>query len=141
MRRAAVFVLVATLSGCSNFHFVPDTPIPWSSSFQPGVDTVVAGVIIGAAAWTIVDPRAPNWAIDAERLDNARVQIHLRKKRFSTGGDGEALTLFRRHAEDIAQRDGAEGYDILSYSDEIESETTYARRVARGVIRLRPAPG
>lgn len=140
MRRAAVPVLALALGGCSNFHFVPDTPIPWSSSFQPTVDTVVAGAIIGVAAWTIVDPRAPNWSIDAHRLDSTRVELYLRKKRFSSGGDGEALALFRRHAEEIAQRNGAEGYEILSYSDEIESETTYARRSARGVIRLRPPP-
>ena len=48
MRRAAVPFLALALGGCSNFHFVPDTPIPWSSSFQPTVDTVVAGAIIGS---------------------------------------------------------------------------------------------
>jgi hypothetical protein len=139
MRRIAVALLLV-LGGCSNFRLIPDNPIPWSNSFQPPVDAVVAGAVLGTAAWLIVDPTAPNWEIGAQRLDSTRVEIQLRKKRFSVGGDGEALALFRRHAKEIADKNGAEGYVIMSYSDEIESETTYARRVSRGVIRLLPPP-
>ncbi|MCA9283764.1 MAG: hypothetical protein KDA22_01015 [Phycisphaerales bacterium] len=138
MRTALTLLLATGLAGCSSFHLIPDTRIPITNTFQPTADAIVAGLVLGAAAYYIVDPLAPNWELRTERLDTSRVAIRLRKKRFSTGGDGEAQALFRRHAAEIAERNGAGGFEILSYSESIDSETTVARRLAEGVVRLLP---
>lgn len=139
MNRPVLVATVAVLAmtpGCSSWRMVPDNAVPISNSFQPPLDAVVGAVLVGAAAYYIIDPAAPNWEVRTVRLDAQRVEISLRKKRFSVGGDGEAQSLFQRQARDLASQQGASGYQILSYSEEIESETTYARRVSRGVVRL-----
>lgn len=125
------------LAGCSAFR-IPATPIGVTSHFQPPLDGVVTAVALGAAAYYVIDPLAPNWEVRTTQLDPKRVEITLRKKRFSTGGDGEALALVRRHATEIAAKAGAGGYELQSYAEGIDSETTIARRYSRGVIRLLP---
>jgi len=117
---------------------VSDNPLPLSNSVQPPLDLVVGTVILGAAAFYVFDPLAPNWEVRTAPVDASRIEISLRKKRFSVGGDGEAYALFRRHAQDLATAAGAGGFEVLSYSEEIESETTYARRLSRGVVQLLP---
>lgn len=139
LKRVALLLSAVLVTGCSlPLRMVPDNPIPISNSFQPPLDGVVAGLVIGAAAWYVLDPKAPNWEVKTLRLDTERVEIRLRKKRFSTGGDGEAQWLFQQHAREIADRNGAGGFQILSYTEEIDSETTFARRLTRGVVRLLP---
>ncbi len=134
-------ILLASLTACSTpWRMVSDNPMPLSNSFQPPLDVVVGTAIVGAAALYIVDPLAPNWEVRTTAVDEAKIEISLRKKRFSVGGDGEAYALFRRHAQDLATESGARGFEVLSYSEEIQSETTYARRLSRGVVRLLP-PG
>jgi hypothetical protein len=132
-------MLLACLTGCSTpWRMVSDNPVPLSNSFQPPLDLVVGTAIVGAAALYVVDPLAPNWEVRTTPVDEAKIEISLRKKRFSVGGDGEAYALFRRHAQDLATEAGARGFEILSYSEEIQSETTYARRLSRGLVRLLP---
>ena len=139
MKPLNALVLLAVLTGCSTpWRMVSDNPLPLSNSVQPPLDLVVGTVILGAAAFYVVDPLAPNWEVRTAPVDAARIEISLRKKRFSVGGDGEAYALFRRHAQDLATEAGAGGFEVLSYSEEIESETTYARRLSRGVVRLLP---
>ncbi|MBZ0127093.1 MAG: hypothetical protein K8F32_12050, partial [Rhodocyclaceae bacterium] len=61
----------------------------------------------------------------------------MRSKRFrSTGGDGEAGRVFRRNAEQIVRESGYTGYDVLAYSEGIESELIGALRYAEGTIRI-----
>jgi len=132
----ALLVALSTLQGCSALH-LPDTPVMLTSDYQPAVESLVVAAAIGAVAYYVIDPMAPNWEVKTARLDTARVEISLRKKRFSTGGDGEAIALFKRHAGDLAARNGAGGYVLLSYTEGIDSETAGARRVARGVVQLR----
>ncbi|MBI1396675.1 MAG: hypothetical protein GC151_11900 [Betaproteobacteria bacterium] len=138
MRLVPLVAMLAVLNGCASYRLFPDNPVAISADFQPPADAILAGVVIGAAAYYVLDPLAPNWEVRAERLDVHRVEIRLRKKRFSTGGDGEAQDLFQRRAEEIAYRNGAPGFEILSYSEGIDSETAVARRVAHGVVRLLP---
>jgi hypothetical protein len=133
----ALLAALAHLQGCSALH-LPDTPVRFTTDYQPAVESLVVAAAIGAVAYYVIDPMAPNWEVKTAQLDTTRVEISLRKKRFSTGGDGEALDLLRRHAGDIATRNGAGGYILLSYTEAIDSETIGPRRVARGVVQLRP---
>jgi hypothetical protein len=139
MKPSIALMLLACLTGCSTpWRMVSDNAVPLSNSFQPPLDLVVGTAIVGAAALYVVDPLAPNWEVRTTPVDEAKIEISLRKKRFSVGGDGEAYALFRRHAQDLATEAGARGFEILSYSEEIQSETTYARRLSRGLVRLLP---
>jgi hypothetical protein len=65
------------------------------------------------------------------------VRISLRKKRFTSGGDGEAAQLFARRAEKLARDGGYAVYTVLEYNEGIESTLPVAQRVAQGVIELK----
>ena len=64
------------------------------------------------------------------------MRISLRKKRFTSGGDGEAGQLFARHAEQLARSGGYAGYSVMEYTEGVESTLPIAQRVAQGVVRL-----
>ena len=91
---------------------------------------------LGAVLYWAVDPLAPNWQIEQASLDADRVRISLRKKRFTSGGDGEASQLFTRRAGEIAHKGGYSGYTVMEYTEGIESTLPLAQRVSQGVIRL-----
>lgn len=134
----SILLAALLLAGCEGTRVIPNNTLPLSHTYQPPVEGVVAAAAIGVAAYYVLDPLAPNWEVRTARLDTTRVEIKLRRKRFATGGDGESVALFRRHAERIAGDNGAPGYSVLSFEEGIDSETTVARRVSRGVIRLWP---
>ena len=92
-------------------------------------------VVIALLGWA-VDPLAPNWQLAQTPLGADRVRISLRKKRFSSGGDGEAKQLFARRAEQLAHEGGYAGYKVIEYTEGIESTLPIAQRVAQGVIAL-----
>jgi hypothetical protein len=91
---------------------------------------------LGAALYWAVDPLAPNWQLKQAPLGADRVRISLRKKRFTSGGDGEAAQLFARRAEQVARDGGYAGYTVMEYTEGIESTLPLAQRVSQGVIRL-----
>ena len=136
----ALFALApAALAACTTTnpadttnYLVPDKTINVSPSVTPTVEGVLAGAII----LIVIDPLAPNWKVEQARLDPERFHIALTKKRFTTGGDGEAWQVFQRRAAQIAHDNGAPGYRVLEFSEGVESETLIARRVARGVVEI-----
>jgi hypothetical protein len=137
MRRTVLALpLAAILAGCGSTTLIPDKTLAISPNSQPSVEGVVYTVLAGVVAYYVIEPGAPNWEVKAEQMDDTRVAISLRKKRFSIGGDGEARELFERKARQLADDNGFEGFTVLSYGEGIDSETTYARRVSRGVVRL-----
>lgn len=72
-----------------------------------------------------------------KRLSEDTFSIALRSKRFrSTGGDGEAGRVFKRNADQIVREGGFSGYQVLAYSEGIESELIGAYRYAEGTIRI-----
>ncbi len=87
-------------------------------------------------AWATVGPLAPNWAVSQQSLSDDRVRIVLKRKRFASGGDGEAAQLFEQHAERLARERGYAGYSILQYTEGIESTLPLAQRVAEGTVLL-----
>ena len=118
---------------------VPASPIIPNASLRltPNFSLSLENMLIGAAIYYFVDPLAPNWEGEMRRVTDDTYSIAMRAKRFrSTGGDGEAGRVFRRNAEQIMREGGYSRYDILSYSEGIESETLGAVRFAEGMIRI-----
>lgn len=93
-------------------------------------------VILGAALYWAVDPLAPNWQLQHAPLGADSMRISLRKKRFTSGGDGEASQLFARRAQQLAREGGFAGYTVMEYTEGVESTLPVAQRVAQGVVRL-----
>jgi hypothetical protein len=137
---AALVPVAAMLAACGSEPLIPDKAVNISPGFHPPLEAVVGVVLVGVAAYYVIDPLAPNWEVKINQLDETRVAIDLRKKRFSTGGDGEARAVFLRRAQEIVDDNGLAGYTVLQYSESIDSETTFARRIARGVIAVEKLP-
>jgi hypothetical protein len=145
---AAAGLLAVLMSGCSSMishnpgatgasgnpvsTLIPNQSLQLTRSMAVSAETLV----LGAALYWAVDPLAPNWQL-AQAPDGAdRVRISLRKKRFTSGGDGEAGQLFARRAQQVAREGGYAGYSVMEYTEGIESTLPVAQRVAQGVIRL-----
>ena len=88
------------------------------------------------AIYFIYDPLAPNWEIEETRVDEDTFRLALRMKRYHTGGAGESIQALRRRAAQLQGDLGYGGYQIVEYTEGIDSQTLGARRVADGVIRL-----
>lgn len=138
IRRLARGILVAGfLAGCGSTGTARSPLIADESLFVSKSLTIPAeSAILGAAVFFIVDPLAPNWQVEAQRIDEDRFRISLRRKRFSAGGDGEAAQVFQRQAEKIARDGGFAGYQVIEYTEGIESALPVAQRVSQGVIRV-----
>ncbi|MPM96839.1 hypothetical protein SDC9_144004 [bioreactor metagenome] len=91
---------------------------------------------MGAAIYAYYDPLAPNWEIEEERLDDDTYRFSMKMKRYHTGGSGESIQILKRRANQIQREQGFGGYQILEYSEGIDSQTIGARRVAEGTIKL-----
>lgn len=127
-------VLALSLGGCSSGG---------TNAFTLEANTTLkANVLIPAALaiYIIYDPLAPNWEIKESRLSDDSYHLALKMKRFHTGGAGEAIQVFKRRAQQLQREQGLGDYQILGYSEGIDSQTLSTRRVAEGTIRFaRPA--
>ena len=146
--RAAAFLLAALSAGCSSMWsrnpgaigpagdpvstLIPNQTLQITRS----VGLSFENALLGAALYWVVDPLAPNWQLSDTPLGADRVRISLRRKRFASGGDGEAEQLFERHARQLAREGGFSGYSVLEYTEGIESTLPLAQRVSQGLIRL-----
>lgn len=136
-RNGAAAALLLALAGCSSIDgpspvLIPNRALDVSRSLSIPADVAV----LAAAIVIVVDPLAPNWEIERTELGGDRFEIALRKKRFSSGGDGEAAALFQRHIDTLARERGFARYEVLEFSQGIESTVPIARRVSRGVVRF-----
>jgi hypothetical protein len=112
---------------------IPNKALQVSSGLSLSMENIA---LIAIVDWA-VDPLAPNWQLAQAPLGADRVRISLRKKRFTTGGDGEASQLFARRAEKLKTEGGYTAYAVLEYTEGIESMVPIAQRVAQGVIELK----
>lgn len=146
-RLAAACLAAAMTAGCAAISNNPSatdasgnpvtTLIPNKAlNLTPSVGLTFENMLLGAALYWAIDPLAPNWQLEQAPLGADRVRISLRKKRFTSGGDGEAGQLFARHAERVARDGGYAGYTVMEYTESIESTLPLAQRVSQGVIRL-----
>lgn len=122
-KSAALLIAVAFLASGS------------SSSGSTGSSLATAAVV-AAAIYVVYDPLAPNWEIEESRLNDNTYRLSMKMKRFHTGGSGESMQLLKRRANQLQYEQGFSGYQILEYSEGIDSQTIGARRIAEGVIRL-----
>jgi len=125
------------LGGCSSIDgpssvIIPNERINVSSSLHVPLEAIPLLV----AAYYVIDPLAPNWQVQESPLAPDRFRIVLRKKRFTTGGDGEAGQVFRRRAEALVRERGYTSYEVLELAEGIESNVPIAQRVTTGVVRL-----
>jgi hypothetical protein len=133
--RAAIVGVAVLCAACSK-PLTPDETVMvtasenYSPAQAPGASAPIA------AAYYDVDPIAPNWEIVEGRLADNRYRIAMRKKRWTTGGDGEAIELLHRRAERLAQAQGYRDYRILSWTEGVQSDMPIAQRWARGEVEL-----
>jgi len=137
-RTLAALSLAVALSGCNPIIPTGTVNVTESLSYTYA-QVLVAAVVIGTAYY-IVDPLAPNWKIEATKLDDTRFRIAMRKKSVTTGGDGESVELFHRQAEQLAAEAHSPDYTILSLTEGIDSDFPIAHRWARGVVEIHPGP-
>jgi len=148
MRRTIILPVLLGLAGCGSIAtdtartdgsgntirpIVPDKSIVLSKSLSIPAEALV----LGAVVYFTVDPLSPNWQIEETRMEGNRFRISLRKKRFATGGDGEAEQIFYRRAERIVRENGYTGYAVLEFTEGVESTVPIARRVSQGVIQAK----
>lgn len=144
---AAVSLLGALTAGCAALSTNPgvfdvagnsiSTVVPDKVyNITPALALSVENILLGSAIYWAVDPLAPNWQFEQTVLGPDSVRISLKKKRFASGGDGEAAQVFARRAELLARTGGYAGYTTMEYTEGIESTLPLAQRVAQGVIRL-----
>jgi hypothetical protein len=134
---AACIALTSLLAGC-NTPIIPDETIKLTATTAFTAADVLMVAAVAGVAYVIIDPLAPNWEIHETKLSDTRYLIDMRKKRITTGGDGESIDLFHRHAQQIAAGAKASGYTILSWNEGVESVFPIARRWSRGVIEVNP---
>lgn len=123
----ASFIL---LSGCSTTASTPFT-LGVNSNIKMGVALGIAGAI-----YLIYDPLAPNWEVEEAKLAEDTYRYSLKMKRFHRGGEGESLQIVKRRATQLQLEQGFSSYEILGYSEGIDSHTIGAQRMAEGIIRL-----
>ncbi|MDR2786845.1 MAG: hypothetical protein LBD06_00530 [Candidatus Accumulibacter sp.] len=119
-RAAGELAQAAAAAGMAHKFLLPVSP-----------DLILLGL-----AYVIYDPLAPNWEIETSRVSENVFRMQFIMKRFHTGGEGEALYVFRRNARRIAQAAGYDDYQVLRYEEGIESSTLASRRFGEGEIHL-----
>ncbi len=88
--------------------------------------------------YRIYDPLYDTWEMEEADLGNNRYFVQLKTKHFVRGGDGEALQIFKRRAEQ-SRMDKKMGYfEILEFNEGIENEVMHTRRFANGIFELKP---
>lgn len=94
-----------------------------------------------AIGYLILDPFAPNWEIVEARFPENHIHMQMSMKRYYAGGAGEARQTFHRRARELARTGGFAGYDVVEYSESLDSSVIGSQRKAEGVIRLKRSAG
>ncbi|WP_295006480.1 hypothetical protein [uncultured Dechloromonas sp.] len=126
------------LVGCTNTGRTGGSPLIPDQAIRLTAHTSVSlsTLLVGAAIYAYYDPLAPNWEIEEARLDDETYRFSMKMKRYHTGGSGESMQILKRRANQIQREQGFGGYQILEYTEGIDSQTIGARRIAEGTIKL-----
>ncbi|MDR2188424.1 MAG: hypothetical protein LBE62_10285 [Azonexus sp.] len=124
------------LAGCSGSPLLPDKSIQLTAETGIKLSTLANVAVVAAAIYLVYDPLAPNWEIEEQPLSDNTFRLSLKMKRFHTGGAGESLQVLKRRAGVLQEEKGYQSYQIVEYSEGIDSQTLGARRVAEGIVRL-----
>lgn len=159
MKRLSLLLLLTGLAGCNSIAtndsgmngpvsvakptdpnkatlVLPDSPALLDHSGK-AVGGAVANSLGGAVANIVVEHLIAGWWIEEARIGENRFRIKLRRKRFTTGGDGEATQAFYRRAEQIVRENGYAGYTVIEFGEGIDSMFPVSQRVAQGIIQVR----
>lgn len=145
MKRVAAMVVAGTLiiSACSNVStypkngsLIPGTQLSVSPGYALPLEKLFYWGGVAAVAYYVTDPLAPNWAIKEAAFPDYHYRLSLQMKRYYIGGAGEARVVFNRRASELMRKGGFDGYQIVDYSEGMESSVIGSRRVAEGVILL-----
>ncbi|HPR06682.1 MAG TPA: hypothetical protein PK620_07975 [Denitromonas sp.] len=144
-------IAVLAIAGCSSVPGPGEGPsTQWLLAPAAAITVIESGYttnpqIAGmVAAWALIDPLAPNWQIQATRVDERNVRFRLQHKLLHTGGEGEARQVLRRNAERITAQEGFSEYEIVRFEEGIDSTRPFARRTAIADVRMlrgRALPG
>lgn len=141
--RVAVFLVAAVvaLAGCSSTGstgspLIPDKVIRLTANTSVSLSSLATAAVVAAAIYVVYDPLAPNWEIEESRLNEDTYRFSLKMKRYHTGGAGESIQILKRRAGKLQYEQGFAGYQILEYTEGIDSQTIGARRMAEGTIKL-----
>jgi hypothetical protein len=137
--RSIALCAAVLCGGCTGIDGVSSRSIiipPEVINVSKSLSIPLEGIAAAAAVYMIVDPLAPNWQIEETSLTTDRYRIALKKKRFTTGGDGEAVQVFYRRAAQIARAQGGARYRVVEFSEGIESNMPIAQRVAQGIVEV-----
>lgn len=120
---------------------IPDANVVLGPSVSYPLEKIVYWGAWAAAAWLILDPLAPNWDIQEARFPHDHVHLQLSMKRYYAGGAGEARAVFHRRAKEMMRAGNFSGYEVVEYSEGMDSSVLGSQRKAAGVIRLTKAAG
>jgi len=134
-------VACATLVGCSSTgsgssSLIPNKTLQLTANTSISLASLAAAAVVGATIYVVYDPLAPNWEIEESQLNEDTYRLSLKMKRFHTGGAGESIQILKRRATQLQYEQGFGGYQILEYTEGVDSQTIGARRVGEGVIRM-----
>lgn len=119
--------------------FVPATNINLLPGFSVTLEKLIYWGGVSAVAYYITDPLAPNWSITEAKFPQDQVYLSLQMKRYYAGGAGEARAVFHRRAKELMRTGGFASYEVLEYTEGLDSSVIGSQRVSEGVIALRRA--
>ena len=152
-RIAFAAVISAALAGCGTLDgypgptslsgnlphqgpILPDATLNLSNSIQISLEKLVFWGAYAGAAYLILDPLAPNWEIEQAAFPDSHYHFSLKMKRYYAGGAGESRVVFHQRAKELMRQGGYAGYEVLEYTEGMESSVLGSQRVSRGVIHL-----
>jgi len=133
---------LAGVAGCSSTGnstaspLIPDKALKLTAQTSISLSNLATGALIVGAIQLIYDPLAPNWEIEEARVSESIYRFSLKMKRYHTGGAGESIQILKRRARELQVAQGYAAYQLMEYTEGIDSQTIGARRVAEGTIRL-----
>lgn len=133
---AAALVATVALAGCGNSPLIPNETIMLTAQKSVSLASLATVGVVAAAIYIVYDPLAPNWEIEESKLSPDVYRFSMKMKRYHTGGAGESVQVMKRRASQLQYENGFASYQILEYTEGIDSQTIGARRVAEGTIRL-----
>lgn len=128
--------ITSSTAGVANSAFIPATSVNVGPTTTIALEKIVYWAGVGAIAYYVLDPLAPNWEIEEAQFPNNHYHLSLKMKRYYAGGAGEARVVFNRRARELANAGGFSGYKILEYSEGMESSVIGSQRVTEGVVVL-----
>lgn len=137
MKKLGVALITcACLAGCGGTPLIPNETIQLTAKTGISLSSLATVAVVGAAIYFVYDPLAPNWEIEESKLSPDVYRFSMKMKRYHTGGAGESVQILKRRASQLQYENGFSSYQILEYTEGIDSQTIGARRMAEGTIRL-----